>query len=189
MASYSYHFDEPDIAIVIGDTPSDLPAALDPEDAEYIFMPPVVTNESSIPVTEVTLDDLASSPVIYNRELVWLDFNWRVLAEALDERNPLLERLRFLAITASNLDEFFRKRVGGLKRQQAAGVANLNLMGWTPDYQIRLIAQAVHEMLVSMPAGWLSLRLLLRILRLYIVMTKVNFRSLSLIKMMLKLQG
>ena len=147
MASYSYPFDEPDIAIVNGSDPSVPTAAPVEEDSEYIVMPPVMFHESSVPVGEATLDDLASSSVIYNRELVWLDFNWRVLAEALDKRNPLLERLRFLAITASNLDEFFRKRVGGLKRQQAAGVANLNLMGWTPDYQIRLIARAVHEML------------------------------------------
>ncbi|RME59538.1 MAG: polyphosphate kinase 1, partial [Caldilineae bacterium] len=97
-------------------------------------------------ITQMSLDELCESPAIYNRELSWLDFNWRVLYEALDARNPLLERLRFLAITGSNLDEFFRKRVGGLKRQQAAGVANLTLHGWTPDFQIQLIAKAVHQM-------------------------------------------
>ncbi|MEZ4613918.1 MAG: polyphosphate kinase 1 [Caldilineaceae bacterium] len=95
----------------------------------------------------MSLDELSSSELVYNRELSWLDFNWRVLAEALDARTPLLERLRFIAITASNLDEFFRKRVGGLKRQQAAGIANLTLQGWTPDVQLRYIAQAVRPML------------------------------------------
>jgi len=58
----------------------------------------------------------------------------------------LLERLKFLAITSSNLDEFFRKRVGGLKRQQAVGIANLILPGWTPDFQLQLIAKVVHPM-------------------------------------------
>lgn len=99
--------------------------------------------------SQMSLEELSTFPEIYNRELNWLDFNWRVLQEGLDARTPLLERLRFLAITASNLDEFFRKRVGGLKRQQAAGIANLTLPGWTPDYQLKLISQKVRPMLTA----------------------------------------
>jgi polyphosphate kinase len=100
-----------------------------------------------VDLTTLSLDELSTSPMVYNRELDWLNFNWRVLHEALDPRTPLLERVRFIAITASNLDEFFRKRVGGLKRQQAAGLANLNLQGWTPEIQLQLIAEAVAPML------------------------------------------
>lgn len=107
---------------------------------EHAYKPPV-------DLSTLSLDELSTSEFVYNRELSWLDFNWRVLAEALDDRTPLLERLRFIAITASNLDEFFRKRVGGLKRQLAAGIANLTLQGWTPDVQLRYIAQAVRPML------------------------------------------
>ena len=77
------------------------------------------------------------SPDLYlNRELTWLRFNWRVLAEAEDDRNPLLERLKFLAITASNLDEFFMKRIGGLKQQVVAGLHELTVDGRTPHQQI-----------------------------------------------------
>ncbi|MBV8773850.1 MAG: polyphosphate kinase 1 [Deltaproteobacteria bacterium] len=79
---------------------------------------------------------LLSTEFYLNRELTWLSFNRRVLAEAEDERNPLLERLKFLAISASNLDEFFMKRIGGLKQQAASGVKALTVDGRTPQAQI-----------------------------------------------------
>ena len=94
----------------------------------------------------LALDALSNADEVYNRELSWLDFNWRVLHEAIDPRTPLLERLKFIAITSSNLDEYFSKRVGGLKRQKAAGMANLILEGWAPDVQLQLIARTVREM-------------------------------------------
>jgi len=97
-------------------------------------------------LTALTLDVLSNSDEVYNRELSWLDFNWRVLHEAIDTRTPLLERLKFIAITSSNLDEYFSKRVGGLKRQKEAGMANLTLDGWAPDVQLALIARAVRNM-------------------------------------------
>ncbi|MCS6826652.1 MAG: polyphosphate kinase 1, partial [Caldilinea sp.] len=97
-------------------------------------------------LASLSLDALSTADEVYNRELSWLDFNWRVLREAFDPRTPLLERLKFIAITSSNLDEFFSKRVGGLKRQKAAGMANLTLEGWAPDVQLALIARAVREM-------------------------------------------
>jgi len=80
--------------------------------------------------------DLNRPEFYLNRELTWLAFNWRVLAEAEDRRNPPLERLKFLAITASNLDEFFMKRIGGLKQQVVAGMQEMTPDGRTPRQQI-----------------------------------------------------
>jgi polyphosphate kinase len=71
-----------------------------------------------------------------NRELTWLNFNFRVLHEAEDERTPLLERVKFLSIVSSNLDEFFMKRIGGLKQQVGAGMQSRTVDGRTPQQQI-----------------------------------------------------
>ncbi len=80
--------------------------------------------------------DLRAPELYLNRELTWLNFNWRVLHEAEDERTPLLERAKFLAIVSGNLDEFFMKRIGGLKQQVGAGVHDLTVDGRTPRQQI-----------------------------------------------------
>lgn len=98
--------------------------------------------------------DLGHSSLYFNRELSWLDFNWRVLHQARDERVPLLERVRFLSIASSNMDEFFRKRVGGLKRQVAAGVRKLSPDGRTPEDQLLLIAQAVPPLYRAIGEVW-----------------------------------
>jgi polyphosphate kinase len=84
--------------------------------------------------------------VFFNRELSWIDFNWRVLYQAMDPRVPLLERVRFVAITANNLDEFYRKRIGGLKRQLGAGVRALSPDGRTPREQLDLVVEAALDM-------------------------------------------
>ena len=89
--------------------------------------------------------DLKSPELFLNRELTWLAFNRRVFAEALDESNPLLERVKFLAITASNLDEFFMKRIGGLKQQAIAGMQELTVDGRTPQQQIAECLVEVRE--------------------------------------------
>ncbi|MCD7035461.1 RNA degradosome polyphosphate kinase [Metabacillus sp. GX 13764] len=88
------------------------------------------------------------SPLYYNnRELSWLAFNERVLEEAMDERNPLLERLNFLAIFSSNLDEFFMVRVAGLQDQVKAGFNKPeNKAGLTPKQQLAEIARKNHEL-------------------------------------------
>lgn len=77
------------------------------------------------------------APELYlNRELTWLQFNFRVLNEARDKRTPLLERVKFLAIAAANMDEFFMKRIGGLKQQIGAGVAKRSVDGRTAQQQL-----------------------------------------------------
>lgn len=75
--------------------------------------------------------------IYLNRELTWINFAWRVAQEAMDRRNPLLERLKFIAIVGSTLDEFFMKRMGGLKTQVEAGVIERTVDGRTPHEQIR----------------------------------------------------
>src|SRR6476646_4093299 len=74
-----------------------------------------------------------------NRELSWLEFNERVLHEAIDERNPLLERLKFLAIFNTNLDEFYMVRAAGLRRQVAAGLPQAAADGMSPADQLAAI--------------------------------------------------
>lgn len=93
--------------------------------------------------------DLKDSQYYFNRELSWLEFNYRVLHEALDSRTPLLERLKFLAIFSSNLDEFFMVRVAGLKQQVEAKVSKLTPDGRTPQEQLDAISDRLHPMVVE----------------------------------------
>ena len=90
--------------------------------------------------------DLNNPEYYFNRELSWLEFNRRVLSEALDKRTPLLERLKFMAIFSSNLDEFFMVRVAALKKQMAAGVTKLSADGRTPKQQLEAIANLLPPM-------------------------------------------
>jgi len=90
-------------------------------------------------------EDLSASSLYLNRELTWLEFNRRVLHEAQDERTPLLERIKFISIVSSNLDEFFMKRIGGLKQQLGAGIRDLTVDGRTPRRQIEECHVVVRE--------------------------------------------
>lgn len=91
--------------------------------------------------------DLTDPRLYLNRELTWLTFNRRVLHEAKNPRTPLLERVKFIAIVSSNLDEFFMKRMGGLKQQIGAGYTKLTVDGRTPAQQIEDCAAEVRLIL------------------------------------------
>ena len=127
----------------------DAPTASGPRLGEPSRAATTPADPSPLPIVERdAAHDLSAHGWYLNRELTWLNFNFRVLHEAVDPRTPLLDRLMFVAIVSGNIDEFFMKRIGGLKQQQGAGMAELTVDGRTPADQIRecdaLVRQLEH---------------------------------------------
>jgi polyphosphate kinase len=106
----------------------------------------------------ITLDDPAR---FINRELSWLDFNFRVVSEAENPRHPLLERLRFVSISASNLDEFYSVRVAGLIGQARAGILERSADGATPAQQLGEINTRARELIAAQQGAFTHVRELL----------------------------
>ncbi|MFN8105704.1 MAG: polyphosphate kinase 1 [Acidimicrobiia bacterium] len=102
------------------------------------------------------LEALQPPESFFNREMSWLEFNERVLAEAFDLRNPLLERVKFLAICANNLDEFYMVRVSGLQQQVDAGIATRSPDGLTPKEQLEAIDERSRRMHEDMARCWVD---------------------------------
>ena len=113
---------------------------------------------------------LAESPARFsNRELSWLAFNQRVLEEAGNARHPLLERLRFIAISANNLDEFYSVRVAGLVGQDRASVVTPSPVGLTPAQQLAAVHERARALIDGQQESWRDLRSMLREARLMVV--------------------
>jgi polyphosphate kinase len=113
---------------------------------------------------------LAESPARFsNRELSWLAFNQRVLEEAGNARHPLLERLRFVAISANNLDEFYSVRVAGLVGQDRAGIGTPSPDGLTPAQQLAAIHERARALIDGQQGSWRALRAMLREAHLMVV--------------------
>jgi polyphosphate kinase len=106
------------------------------------------------PTTSTTSSDLHSPDLYINRELSWVEFNRRVLEEAQDSRHPLLERVKFLSIFETNLDEFIMIRLAGLKDQVAAQVTNVSPDGLNAEQQLRAVRQCLAPLLQQVQLCW-----------------------------------
>ena len=115
----------------------------------------------ALPANDAQVPEATETRRYFNRELSWLAFNRRVLEEACNPAHPLLERLRFLSISGSNLDEFFMVRVAGLKGQQLQGIDDPSADGRSPGQQLAEIEAEVNRLVDQQQSEWQQLHRLL----------------------------
>ncbi len=130
----------------------------------FFAMPSQVSSSNPEPPANVVVMPLPNEPParpdfsaaknFINRELSWLEFNRRVLEEAQDPTQPLLERVKFLGIVSSNLDEFFEIRVAGIKQQIASETSDVGPDGMSPTETFEAIQRVAHEMVAQQYSLW-----------------------------------
>src|SRR6476659_177403 len=114
-----------------------------------------VANIVALPAAEPAVHERFSKPEYFiNRELSWIEFNRRVLEEAQDPTQPLIERVKFLAIVSSNFDEFFEIRVAGIKQQIESETSDVGPDGLSPTETFNAIQRIAHEMVATQYALW-----------------------------------
>ncbi len=130
---------------------------------------PEQNRSRSVRAKAPAVDSFSPRERFINRELSWLAFNTRVLEEARNPRHPVLERVRFLSISASNLDEFYMVRVAGLKGQVNAGIALPSADGLSPREQLDVINDEVRHLFKQQDEAWIELKALLAENQIFVV--------------------